>query len=540
MEIRLVVRATDATLQWTADEWTLLVVFAALSAEPETVHELGQAMRRYLPEHALLETGERVETLSHASETNGEWCVIDLVGRTAVVNDGMELPDQGGAYQTELEEGAIGFPIVWLDTPDDWCFRTATDGWERDVARRYVTALKIPKVDKRDVLYGTPCMRFIAESVLRMAPECQGECERRRDEEDMLEPTFTRRIHAQWLMTIRDDLAGRTPRQVLLADRKRIQLDLEHRAEQWTRQAEAPVSLSEDSMAYRYGGFGTAEVVIYFELLRALINTAWQQVGAPQTPTLAELVKQLEAYCDGWWRDPNSGFEGPRSPMELVQLERLRVPFLDTHEDHDDDCPICMAQRAGAFGPSFMWFDGHHLELEDDFAFSLADSYEAWESDRGLYDWEESDPGTGNREIGGGELLMVSAGDPECEVRGTEGQIGDGPESAWQSGLGGWDRMVKPGVPSKLAAMALGFPFTELSHQLRDVSGAERERKELNDAYVALCKSTGRKEVARVARRIRRVLEEIAGLQPDLTAKSADLQSRLDEVVRNVSSEWEG
>ena len=48
----------------------------------------------------------------------------------------------------------------------------------------------------------------------------------------------------------------------------------------------------------------------------------------------------------------------------------------------DCDCPICQAEAEGEFGPSFLWFDGHHLELEDEFAFSLCETREEWDREQ--------------------------------------------------------------------------------------------------------------------------------------------------------------
>ena len=43
----------------------------------------------------------------------------------------------------------------------------------------------------------------------------------------------------------------------------------------------------------------------------------------------------------------------------------------------DCDCPICNMMADGMFGVGFNSIDGHHLELDDEFAFSMHETREA-------------------------------------------------------------------------------------------------------------------------------------------------------------------
>jgi hypothetical protein len=122
MTYQLIVRTPEGVWEDQVDSWTSLVVLAALSAEPESLAELAEAVRRYQPEHRLFDqprqSAERYEAGAH-----GPWCLIDLLGRTVVAGAAFDLPDPRGAYQADAEDHAEGFPIVWLDTPEDWLFR---------------------------------------------------------------------------------------------------------------------------------------------------------------------------------------------------------------------------------------------------------------------------------------------------------------------------------------------------------------------------------------------------------------------------------
>src|SRR2546429_399010 len=139
-----------------------------------------------------------------------------------------------------------------------------------------------------------------------------------------------------------------------------------------------------DSTAYRLGGFGTTEVVLYFDLVRALLRRAWGLAGQDPRPTRSVLVERLAEFRDDWLDEPNEE-TAPSTPVELIESERRRMPVTSDGSHLDCDCPICQAEMEGEFGPAFQWFDGHHLELEDEFAFSLCETREAWDREQEDY-----------------------------------------------------------------------------------------------------------------------------------------------------------
>lgn len=172
--------------------------------------------------------------------------------------------------------------MVWLDTPADWVFLQADRAWLDRVEERANAARQGRRIDVRPVLFGRQLLAFLAERVLAEASQ-----------HEVLEETRlferTQAIHAEWLMACREDLDGRTPRQWLLSDRVRITRDVEHRSHQWTRQGYAVPPLSRNSAAYRFGGFGTAEVV--GDLKR-------REGGRPHLKTLNEAFASLRGAAD--------------------------------------------------------------------------------------------------------------------------------------------------------------------------------------------------------------------------------------------------
>jgi hypothetical protein len=497
---RLTVRSQEGAWEDEVVPWTSLVVLAALSAEPESLAELAAAVRRYQPEHRLFD--EPRQPAEH-DRADGAWCLIDLVGRTVVAGARFELPDPRGAYEADADEDAEGFPIVWLDTPADWLFRRAGDDWRAVVAARAAARAAAPRLDARAVLFGRPLLEYVADNVL--AASAHG-------------AEQTRALHAQWLLTPRADLGRRAPREVLLAERDRIAWDLEHRAEQWSRQRHPAPALPPDSTAYRLGGFGTTEIVLYFDLVRALFAQAWELAAQTARPTPPVLVQLLAEFRDDWLRKPNESTDLSLSPATLIESERRRMPVTSDGSHLDDNCPLCQAMAQGEFGPAFLGFDGHHLELEDEFAFSLCETRAEWE--RQQEDYRRFDE----------EM------DRKARERAVRGNDATGPlaDSAWQTSFVDWDNLAGWGSSPRQALLALGFPLAELVGDLESRPDGTDALRSLNGAYAGLRASQDAVATGSAAQELRDALEAVCTKFPDLTAKCADLQGRLDEVLRRL------
>jgi hypothetical protein len=101
------------------------------------------------------------------------------------------------------------------------------------------------------------------------------------------------------------------------------------------------------------------------------------------TYDLGSQVAWLEQVKQTWLEKPDSD-SGGRAPVNIIESERRRLPLALRPSDLiiDDDCPICVtsAQEAAAgIGVGFQHFDGSHMD--DDFAFSLFNTREAWEEE---------------------------------------------------------------------------------------------------------------------------------------------------------------
>ena len=378
------------------------------------------------------------------------------------------------------------------------------------MAARASTRCATARVDARAVVWGLPLFEYVADRV--QTTTTQGEDPTRAQE-------WARAVHAQWLQTTRADLGGRSPRDVLLAERNHIAFDLQHRAEQWSLQRYPVAALPSNSTAYCLGGFGTAEVVLYFDFVRALLAQASRLAAQHGQPADACLIQELAQFRDAWLSEANETTGPSLTPAEWIELERRRMPITSDGSHLDCDCPICQAQAAGEFGPAFSGFDGHHLELEDEFAFSLCETRAEWERQQEEYHRFSEEMEREDRE-------RVAKGEDSADRPA---------DSVWQCSYVNWDALTASDASPRQMLLALGFPLAELTVDLQDHAEGANLMRSLNDAYGGLRASQDAAATSSAAQEFRDRLEQVAGKLPSLTAKCADLQSRLDELLRRLS-----
>ena len=213
-------------------------------------------------------------------------------------------------------------------------------------------------------------------------------------------------VHANWLMTARGQLRGRTPREVILEKRNLIDLDMDSLFYAVELAGRRPPCLPLDSFAYRYAGFGTHEWVVYFDLVRFLLWTAvagrlpakaTEVLEAPmlaedpdvscesQVETIEHLfnIPTLDRIKSDWFEHPWRHYDG-RTPAIIVENERRRLPITLSPAELiiDEDCECCRMMALDAEmggGPTFWHLDGS--EMEDEFAFSTCITREEWEAE---------------------------------------------------------------------------------------------------------------------------------------------------------------
>jgi len=392
------------------------LIVASLASDPETIEELEAALVRFQPND-----DERDDFRSFHSGTEYEpydagVCVIDLAARVVACESTYSHPGKVG--QVCMLRAREGEDVeVMYHLADDWNFVTSIEeynGCER--GRRAARAAAEP-LDARPVIYGRVCRFIVEESIPAVASMLAAGGERNEDAEH----DAIRQIHARWLTTPRDDLRGRAPRDVLLDGHHHLVWELQDRAFYWSMLRSSAPPISQDSHAYRYGGFGTHEIVIYYELVRSLICHAWnrqmelQQANRPTLlsgDALTDEISHLEGFKEDWLASPDFSDLHGRIPAQLIHNERIRLPEVysgghvheegccddehdecdhehgecdhehdDKHEcDHEhgeDGCSICDYLNTPDFGPMFWCLDG--CNIDEEFAFSFCRTREEYD-----------------------------------------------------------------------------------------------------------------------------------------------------------------
>ncbi len=343
---------------------------AALSAEPETINELEAALERFDKEPPCFQSlfSERCEIDEEPYDAG--ILVIDLASRIVGCESTYSHPGPKGHVRYHTGDFATDFSIGYR-LPDDWLFLSCIQQYKGARSFRRRERLSIPPIDTRAILYDSPLLEFIATNV-QLISACRDVIV---DEEPSaqgrpgLSPIGA--IHAQWLLTPRADLQGRAPRDVMLAKQDFIDSDLQSRAFQWDFQLEGPPGLSRDSFAYRFAGFGTHEWIVYYELVRFLLESS-AALSTADTTDFTSLVSQLETLKNGWLNEPSPEFDG-HVPAIIIDNERRRMPEAMGGRSMvvDEDCPVCKMMGDDAEAGRGVWF--WHLDgcnMDDHFAFS--------------------------------------------------------------------------------------------------------------------------------------------------------------------------
>ena len=181
----------------------------------------------------------------------------------------------------------------------------------------------------------------------------------------------------------------------------------------------------------------------------------------------------------------------------------------------DCDCPICEMMSDGMFGVGFTSIDGHHLELDDEFAFSMKETREAWEQQQREYAEfsAEMDRKQAEREAAG------ETDDPFASA--WSGIMDDGPipgDSPFPGNQGGHLKMA--------------FMIAEIVSELETSNASRDEIKAVNECFANYRRCDDEQRPQR-ASELKANLQSLSDRYPGLVSKSADLQSRIDEAGRS-------
>jgi len=345
---------------------------AALTVEPETIEELDTAMRRFTGNGGQSHFGHFRSDDLDSSGLDVPWdagvVIIDLVAKLIAGGSTYSGITNSGSVDGPSREAGIDYQLS-----GEWQVSHGCDSW-RDTAQHLRSEReKRPRIDARQVLYGRPLLEFI----VREMGKARG----------LTGSSAVKKVHADWLLAVREDLAARAPRDVLLERRDLLARDLRSREFQWMMSGECPPGLDDESAAYKYAGFGMHEIVNYYDLVRHLLWECRERIEQEGELNRADEILRLGRLQEAWLASPNPDFHG-RSPAGVINNERRRIPEVgaDDEEGIDPDCPCCQMMTED-FGPYFWHLDGS--QMDNEFAFSTYRSLEEWEEERLC--WQEFD-----------------------------------------------------------------------------------------------------------------------------------------------------
>ncbi len=516
------------------DEDTALTLFAVASEDPSTWDDIALLWPRYrtpvVPEFAsgLSLHASDQKTIQQAITETDRWLVIDLPRKRIVSGrDFLEVGRDQAFVMKVDDDGSQHWPLS-IHLPPWWELheQVSAELVDRDRER----PIEVPRPN-RTVLYGDALVHDLAGRVLDVVDSDRWRSsdapidERRRYE-------FTLMVHRDWLMTPRDDLGGKSPRGMLHGATGWI----EHLS--WAQRIRFEdggpiVAVSDQLTGFDDVPMGREEICVYFDLCRELISAGWfwacdakdgratvaQRNRDVQQMTLAEYLADVQA---NWLREP---FEEGSPPRFILECSRRRVPrgagveivgmTERESEQHelDCDCPICEMMADGLFGVGFTAIDGHHLELDNEFAFSLWETHQEWELEQR-------------------EFRAFAA-----ELDRKEAQSADG-DAEPQEYASVWSGLVSDDlIPCDANGnLKLAFLLAEVVAMLESFGGAREEIVDLNERFSDYRRSDAQSQ--RVSgERLKTSLEQIAAKHPELVSRSADLQSRIDESLRQYAGD---
>ena len=465
-----------------------------------------------------------------AAENKPDWIFVDFCQKRILTGPGIE--SLGRNVTLALADDNEKSQPLPFHLPPWWKLQEQTNASSllsdrsRDPAMPY---------SDRPFLYGDALYDFVEQRITLvergLLVSCFGDLESQRKPRERFTDDDRRKsnarykivkeIHRDWLMT-------KHPLVPAIRTGATVPRDLLHGGCDWNdkvifgqqRRFEfgfPMVASPPDGKDYDVMPLGREEVIMYFDYCREVIEAGcWD---AASGPTNKQIHQQMRAAGQRWLETPHEGGSPPRFVIECC---RRRVPRAtgvsivgmdEVEEEHhldDCDCPVCNMMAEEIFGPSFSGYDGHHLELDGEFAFSLWETREEWKEEQCVYD--EFDD---------------SIEDETTNTESTVKSENDDFESVWKSTT--CDAPI-PGDSSR--QLQLAFLLTEIVGDLQSSAPApdliERMNQTFRDFRHAEMELKDSAKAAFVS-----TLEEAAEQLPTLRSKVSDFESKLDEFERD-------
>ena len=544
----------DGTQSWIAkqmDDDTAMTVLALLSDDPTNWDEAKSAWTRVRtkvvcnhPNQLPLDPCSQENLVELLSAANA-WVMIDFNSKR-VLNGGEFQPiERNTSLAMHTDDQGKQHDFLSIHLPPWWELLNSVQA--TDVQNPRQTPIVKPIVD-REFLFGNAFLNEIASKIISTVSSSSWEA-KKAAHLSQVRYRFTVELHRDWLMTPRAELDGRKPR------------DLLHGAQHWSSlvvqsqkhrciDGDPLVALPTNWIGYPTAPMGFEEICMYFDYCREAIEAGWdwcdrkegRYVIQKNKDVIPRLTRFLKRNMEKWL---NSSMDDGAAPSFVIECERRHVPrgggvciegidrVQPDYHVADCNCPLCTMMIDGTFGIYFDNIDGYHLELDDEFAFSMSETLEEWEQDRFRHSGclIEDDDEEFHEKSTADELTRIKLFSPHTfddDSDSSEDLSFDPFGSSWM----GFSPTVNSSDQDgrlKLASM-----LNEIIGVLMCHEEAEQDITKLNVVFEEFRTSdpSNPSHRQRTSDQLKKHLEEIADRFPVLVSKSAELQSCIEEANR--------
>ena len=549
----------DGTQSWIAkrmEDDTAVTILGLLSDDPTNWEEAQSAWPRVRtkvvcerPEQLPLEPFPQENLVELLSAANA-WVVVDFNSKR-VLNGGEFQPFERNttlAMQTDAQGKQHGFLSIHL--PPWWELHNSAQTTE--VLNPRQTPIVKSNVD-REFLFGAPFLNEIASKIISTVSSASWE-NKKAAHLSQVRYRFTVELHRDWLMTPRAELDGRKPRDLLHGAQHWSSLVVQSQKHRCT-DGDPLVALPTNWIGYATAPMGFEEICMYFDFCREAIEAGWDWCDSKEgryviqknKDVIPRLTRFLKRNMDKWL---DSSLDDGAPPSFIIECERRHVPrgggvriegidrVQPDYHVIDCNCPLCTMMIDGTFGIYFDNIDGYHLELDDEFAFSMSETLEEWEQDRFRHGGfiVEDDDEEHHAKSSADELTRIKLFSPHTfdeDSDSTEDLCFDPFGSSWM----GINTEPVPGDQTGMLKMA--FMLSEIIGLLMCHEEADQDITKLNMAFDDFRTSDPSNPSHRQQRsdNLKKHLDEIADRFPVLGSKSSELQSYIDETNRLIIAE---
>jgi len=378
LKTMLSLRDAERTVHAEVHDGLADIAVAALSAEPTTIEEWHAATVRFVERRVADFMLDQCRAGLAERKVGEGHRVIDMTAKLVVLDTSIGEIPRVGTVQACDETGTLEH---WLPyrIADDWQMLATPEGWQQRATVRRAQLEGSWCVDHRKVLYGE-LPRWLAGQWPQQASTLE-------------EPA--QQLQESWLLSARGDLRGRSPRQILLGHQAYVDGDVQDQGQNWNIAGRCPPGLAPDAHAFRYGGFGTHEIILYHEMTLHLLLECERREHHGMCGDLAKETRHLEQLQQEWLHQPHQGLYD-QSPAAVIARERARLPAVvpKEHVGEHDDCPICRMMR-DSDQPMIWQLD--HFALNHCFATSFYPTREQWQTAQEQWEGICQQPETGTR-----------------------------------------------------------------------------------------------------------------------------------------------